>query len=175
MENYLGQIMLFGFQYAPVGWAFCDGSLLSINDNQALYTLLGTTYGGDGVNSFALPDLRGRVPIHMGQGPNLSNYEIGEMGGSETITLLSQQMAQHTHAMHAATADTGNTNVPGPGVIFGVTDGKTNLYAATPGPTPSTLGPSIGLTGGNQAHDNIMPTLVGNYCIALEGIYPSRQ
>lgn len=171
MEPYIGQIMLFGFDYAPVDWAICDGSLLPIAEYDSLFSLIGTTYGGDGVTTFGLPDLRGRVPIHMGQGPGLSNRTLGEMGGTEQVALLASQMPPHSHPVLASAGQSAPTGTPGQGVTFGVA-ANASIYSSQGGTTQAVLAPSMGQAGGNQPHDNMMPTLVANYCIALYGIYP---
>jgi microcystin-dependent protein len=171
MDSYIGQIMLFGFDYAPYGWAICDGRLMSINDHEALYSVIGTTYGGDGKTSFALPDLRGRFPIHIGQGPGLRDYALGQKGGAEQVTLLVSQMPAHMHLLEAAADGVGATGTPGPTVVFGVSSGP-KLYAPTAGAPSATPADPIGFAGDSQPHDNMMPTLVANYCISLYGDYP---
>lgn len=169
MEPFLGQIMLVPYNFAPRGWAFCDGSLLPINQYTALFALLGTMYGGDGRTTFALPDLRGRVPVSSGQGPGLQSYPLGEAAGSESVTLVTAQIPAHIHMVQAATS----ASAPDPAGHFPGTDGLTNIYDATAGATmnPQMIGPA----GGNQAHENRQPFLVMNYIIALEGIFPSRS
>src|SRR5690554_4668029 len=180
MEQFLGQIIMVGFNFAPRGWAFCDGRLLPIAQNAALFSLLGTTYGGDGRTTFALPDLRGRAAIGMGQGPGLSQRAQGEMSGAENVTLLHTQMPAHTHSLMASTAD-GTTNAPVEAVIAvnkvpvdrsNVVNGNAFVQSS-----PNTVmnSQSIGAAGGNQPHNNMQPYLAVNYLIALEGIYPSRE
>ena len=160
-----------GFNFAPQGWALCNGQILSIAQNQALFSLLGTTYGGDGVTTFALPDLRGRVPLHMGQGPGLTQRVLGERSGEELHTLTITEMPAHTHTLAAdssvATADKPDSMVParnGAGIP---------QYSATPtvAMSPSTVGAS----GGNQPHNTMQPYLCVNFVIALQGIYPSHS
>jgi microcystin-dependent protein len=165
-EPFLGQILLFAGNFAPSGWALCNGQLLSIQQNTALFSILGTTYGGNGQTNFALPDLRGRAPIHMGQGPGLSNYPEGEVGGVESVTLIASQMPAHTHAQPATAADEG-TNRPNAAV-----PARGGVYAATS--DGSALAPTSA-AGGSQPHENRPPFLVMNYCIALQGIFPSRN
>jgi microcystin-dependent protein len=168
MEPFLGQIQLFGFGWAPQGWATCDGQLLSISSNTALFSLLGTTYGGDGRTTFALPDLRGRVPLHQGQGPGLSGYDLGEVLGVESVTLNSNQMPQHTHGIQgAATAASKSPS----GAVPGFTDAGTSY-----GPPDGTqmANNMCQPSGQGQGHENRQPGLVMNWCIATEGIYPSR-
>ncbi|HEX3873948.1 MAG TPA: tail fiber protein [Solirubrobacteraceae bacterium] len=167
-EPFLGEIRTFGFNFAPQGWAMCAGQLLAISQNSALFALIGTFYGGDGVTTFALPDLRGRVGINMGQGPGLSPYQLGEVSGSENVTLTTGQMPSHAHALNAnaqqytTTRPAGHVPAQG-GTYAAVADGTTMNAAA------------IGPAGGNQPHTNIQPFLGLNFCIALEGIFPSRN
>jgi microcystin-dependent protein len=170
-QPFIGEIMMFGGNFAPRGWAFCSGQLMSIADNSALFSLIGTIYGGDGQTTFALPDLRSRVPIHQGQLPGGGNYIIGQFEGDETVTLLATQLPAHTHA---ASCNSGNGTTSAP---------ANNVWAGTPsflqyvsGPVNTTLNlTAIGLTGGSQPHNNVIPYLTVNYVIALEGIYPSRN
>ena len=159
-------IRMVGFNFAPRGWAFCDGQILPINQNQSLYSLLGTTYGGDGRTSFALPDLRGRTPIHVGEG-----HREGQKAGEETHTLSVAEMPPHTHNVVASSDASGLTDQP---------DG--NLYAQAPGNVYGAFGAPVSLatqsvsnTGGGQAHENMQPFLAVNFCIALRGLFPSRN
>ncbi|MCM3570956.1 phage tail protein [Neobacillus mesonae] len=168
-EPFIGEIRLFAFNFAPVGWAMCNGQLLPIAQNTALFALIGTTYGGDGRTTFALPDLRGRVAMHLNGGnPNLSPRQQGEFGGSETHTLSVNEMPTHSHVASASQTE-ANTIFP-----------TNNIWAVTEQPAYSqsqntTLASSaIQPAGGNQAHNNLQPYLVLNYCIALQGIFPSR-
>jgi microcystin-dependent protein len=173
MEPFLAEIKLFAGNFAPRGWAFCDGQLLPINQNQALFSLLGTMYGGDGRTTFALPDLRGRVPVHPGNGPGLSPYSIGQMGGAETVTLTVQQLPAHSHSLNA-NAQNGDTSDP-PGSSLADTKGSDKDYMKS-GVVNTEMSPnSIGATGGGQAHENRQPYLAVSYIIALQGIYPSRS
>ncbi|MDE3080797.1 MAG: phage tail protein [Paracoccaceae bacterium] len=175
MEPIIGQILLFAFPRVPTGWAACNGQLLSIAQYDALFSLIGTTYGGDGQSTFALPDLRGRVPVHQGQGNGLSTYVMGQQTGSEQVTLTLASMPSHSHSLQAATAAPaqGATGTPGPQVEFAVASGA-SPYTAAPSGSPAMLaGQSVGPAGGNMPHDNMMPTLVMNYCIALYGIFPT--
>jgi microcystin-dependent protein len=170
---FLGAIFMFGFNFAPRGWATCDGQLLSIAQNSALFSLLGTYYGGDGVQTFALPDLRGRVAVHQGQHPGGSVYTIGEVGGEETVTLAVSQMPVHNHIVEA-NSNPGDTGAPG-GAIFANSGATDREYLAS-GLANVAMSPSIiSASGGNQPHDNMQPFLTINFCIALEGIYPSRS
>lgn len=169
-EPFLGEIELVGFNFAPQGWATCDGQLLAINQFTALFSLLGTTYGGDGLSTFALPDLRGRAPIHMGQGPGLSPNVIGQTGGAESITLLATQMPAHAHVMSASSSN-GTTSTPTGGVPAKNASGVPS-FAALPG--NAAMG-AMSTVGGNQPHENRPPYLTMNYIIALQGIFPSRS
>jgi len=168
MEPFLGQIQLFGFGWAPTGWALCNGQLLSISQNTALFSLLGTTYGGDGRTTFGLPDLRGRAPIGQGQGPGLSNYDLGQVGGEEGVTLNINEMPSHGHGV---TGSSGATSKSPAGLAPGFVNGGA-AYAAPDG--TGMANNMINNTGGNQPHDNMQPYLGCCYCIAVEGIYPSR-
>lgn len=179
MEPYLGQIQLFGFNFPPRGWAFCHGQLLSITQNSALFALLGTTYGGDGVTTFGLPDLRGRVAIGHGQGPGLSIYDLGQQGGTESVTLLSNQMPAHTHQLMvsnaAGTTDVANGNYLANGAVT-IARGNTvpaNLYSTSQGGQLNQA--AVGVQGGNLPHENRQPYLAMNYCIAVQGIFPPRN
>jgi microcystin-dependent protein len=169
MEQFLGEIRMFGGNFAPFGWAFCDGRLLSIEQNTALFSLLGTFYGGDGVTTFALPNLQSRIPIHQGQGTGLSPYVIGQAGGTENVTLTTQQLPQHTHS---ATASTGG-GVSSPANSYWGSSATTKQYA--PGTNATMAAGALGTTGGSQPHTNIMPYLAISFIIALDGIYPSRN
>lgn len=177
---YLGEIRLFAGNFAPRGWAFCNGQSLSIANNDALFALLGTIYGGDGQNTFNLPDLRGRVPLNQGTGPGLSTYTIGQAAGTETVTLQTSQMPAHSHSLNATTA-TGSVTTPGPSVMLAtpVEAGVSTSLYVVPGTSTVNQAPmaaqSITATGGSQPHENMMPFQSVNYIIALEGIFPSRN
>jgi microcystin-dependent protein len=187
---FLGMIILVPYNFAPRGWAFCNGQILSISQNTALFSLLGTTYGGNGQTTFALPDLRGRVPISSGQGPGLNDYTLGEVSGSETHTLLITEMPIHTHvvslsgvtaALNAKNA-AGNRQTPVGNVPAIEATGVTATYSnATPdaamAPSAVTLAgnPTVGTAGSSQPFSLLTPYLTVNYCIALEGIFPSRN
>ena len=166
---FIGQLTLVGFNFAPIGWAMCDGRLLPISQYEALYNLIGTTYGGDGISTFAVPDLRGRLPIGMGQGPGLQNYSIGMAAGVEQVTLTVQTLPNHTHVLKG-TSDPGNSNSPGGG-SFG--SGQT-AYIASPALNAHMSPLSTTATGGSQPHENRQPYLTMTWVIALEGIYPTQ-
>lgn len=172
---YVGEIRLLAFPRIPQGWFACDGSLKPISQYEVLYALIGTTYGGDGINTFAVPDLRGRLPMHMGTGPGLSPRVLGEASGSENVTLLSTSMPQHSHGF-MATSGNANSTTPSGTVQLGTVSGD-NMYASDlSGAQSFALNPvSIGLSGGNGPHENMMPTLAASFCIAWAGIYPSQQ
>lgn len=171
----LGEIRMVGYGFAPRGWALCNGQVLSINQNTALFSLLGTTYGGNGQTTFALPDLRGRVAIHQGDGPATSPYTLGQTGGAETVTLLSTQMPAHSHPL-AANSNPGADKTPIGNYIAGVHQTETETATAfSPSATGQMSGGAIGAAGGSQPHPNIQPYLCVNFIIALEGIYPSRN
>ncbi|WP_420111076.1 phage tail protein [Pseudactinotalea sp.] len=168
MDVFLGTIQLFGFNFAPRGWALCQGQLLAVSQNSALFSLLGTTYGGDGQTTFALPDLRGRVPMGQGQGAGLSGRVVGDVGGTEAVTLTPGQLPAHTHGVSAASAATSKSpSVARPAVAAG---GAAYGTAATVSMAAGMVQPA----GQSQPHDNMQPYLVGNWCIAVEGIFPTR-
>ncbi|RZJ06666.1 MAG: phage tail protein [Rubrivivax sp.] len=170
MSNpYIGEVRLFGGNFAPVGWAFCHGQLLSIAEYEVLFQLIGTTYGGDGETTYALPDLRGRVPMHQGHGPGLTTRTLGERDGTETVTLTASQMPRHTHALLAnPAAATGST--PG-GAVLAAT--SVASYDSAPGAT-AMAGGAVGSAGGTQPHENMASTLAVSYIISLFGIFPSQ-
>ncbi|HEX3467178.1 MAG TPA: tail fiber protein [Candidatus Elarobacter sp.] len=174
---YLGEIRLFPFNFAPQGWAMCNGQALPISQNTALFSLIGTYYGGNGTSTFQLPDFRSRLPIHQGQGAGLSAYVIGQYGGSENVTLTTQQMPSHTHLVYAD-GDASSNNSPSPqdNAMATFATGS-NIYATAAGLKKAvTMNPlMIAAAGGTQPHNNIQPFLVITFCIALEGIYPSRS
>ena len=172
-EPFVGEIRMFAGTFAPVGWALCDGQLLNVSQNDALFSLLGTIYGGDGRTTFGLPDLRGRLPIHMGQGPGLSNRRLGQKSGAESVTLTVNQLPSHTHAFRAST-DPGNESNPSGEVV---SQALSSLFIENP-PSPSvtTLAANaITSVGGSRSHTNLQPFLCLTFIIALFGIYPSRQ
>lgn len=168
-DPYVGEIRIFAGNYAPNGWLFCQGQLLSIAVNTTLFQLIGTTYGGDGQSTFALPDLRGRLPIHQGQGPGLQTYILGQTGGAEQVTLTTQQIPTHTHPLVATNA-VGSAASPQGGVL--AASGSSNVYR----PAPSAVALSsqtVAPTGGSQPHTNFQPYLCVNFIISLFGLFPS--
>jgi len=174
-EPMIGEIRMFAGNFAPRGWALCDGQLLSIAEYSALFSILGTTYGGDGRTTFALPDLRGRVPIHPGQGPGLSSRRLGEKGGVEAVTLTVNQIPSHTHSAVAyADSSVGSTDKPD-AAVPARNAGSTPEYGQVGNTTLNQDAIVIGNTGGNQPHENMQPYLAVNYIIALVGIFPSRN
>jgi len=178
-QPYVGQILMFAGNFPPAGWSTCQGQLMPISENDTLFNLIGTTYGGDGQSTFGMPDLQGRVPIHMGQGGGLSNYIIGQASGTEDVTLNVQQIPQHSHAVQIVTGNPGNSqaspsasvvlsdaqvggaNIPNPWAPYDSAN-QTLLKAGT-----------LGLAGSNQPHTNIQPYLTITFCISLFGVYPS--
>lgn len=170
-EPFVGEIRMFAGNFAPRGWALCDGQLLAVSQNDALFSLLGTIYGGDGRTTFGLPDMRGRIPLHAGSGPGLSPRRLGAKGGAEKETLTVNQLPSHSHAFRAnkemamETGPTGRVPAQGAGV---------NYYSAV-GQDTNMASDSVTNTGGSQSHTNLMPTICVNFIIALVGIYPSRH
>lgn len=175
-QPYVGEIRAFGFPRIPTGWFPCDGRLLSIADYQTLYTLLGTTFGGDGVTTFGVPDLKGRRPVHWGTMLGGSTYVLGQKAGTETVTLITNQIPQHTHYMIAYN-NTATTITPGPTVGVGTIGGGDTLYLPeTTGTTVVAMDTeSVSITGGSQPHENCAPTLTVSICISAYGIFPSQN
>src|SRR4030095_13467135 len=175
MDPFVAEIRIFPFNFAPKGWAFCDGQLLPLSQNTALFSLLGTTYGGDGKSTFALPDFEGSAPMHPGQGPGLSLYDLGQMGGVESVTLLQSEMPAHAHGVGMAKNAQGDSITPANSVWATAAAGRgaAALYAP---PAPSgTVNPNSLLpSGGNLPHNNMQPYLTLNFCIALQGLFPQR-
>lgn len=169
-EPFLAEVRMVGFNFAPRGWAFCDGQILPINQNQSLYSLLGTTYGGDGRTTFALPDLRGRVPMHRGRSNGGRDHIEGQKSGEENHTLTLNEMPQHTHAWNVST-NVASESEPA-GKFLGRASLDTYGTLADPGHLKEE---SISYVGGSQAHNNMMPFLAVNFCIALMGLFPSRN
>ena len=173
-QPYVGQVIAVGFNFTPAGWLPCNGALVAISQFDVLFALIGTTYGGDGVNTFALPNLQGRAAVGQGQGPGLSNYILGQVSGTETVTLTTPNLPTHTHVPQAAA--NGTTSTPGGSVVFGAsTDNASLLYAAPSGQTNlnnAVVGQS---NGSNQPHDNLQPFQTINYVISAFGVFPSRN
>lgn len=173
-DPFVAEIRIFPFNFAPKGWAWCDGQLLPISQNTALFSLLGTTYGGDGKSNFALPDLQGRAPMHPGQGPGLSLHDLGETGGSDTVTLLESEIPAHSHAMMAS-VENGTQGTLTPGITLASSVGGTLYQSNTTSNlvqmSPNALAPA----GGGQAHNNLQPYLTLYFCIALQGVFPPRS
>jgi len=176
MSNpFLAEIRIFPFNFAPKGWAFCDGQILPLSQNTALFSLLGTTYGGDGKSNFALPNMQGNAPMHPGQGPGLSQRFLGETDGSDTVTLLESEIPVHIHVVDAVQGQLAAQSDIGGANAFAKT-AQENAYLPAAGQPivqldPNTLAPA----GGNQPHNNLMPYLTLNFCIALQGVFPARQ
>lgn len=171
-DPFLAEIRILGCNFPPRGWALCNGQVLPISQNTALFSLLGTMYGGDGRTTFALPNLQGMTPMHAGQGQGLSQRDVGESGGTEAVTLLASEIPSHTHQLAANTADLGDTNVPGTNTVFAQSAGGTLYQSST---DQSQLDPNaVTVAGGSLPHNNMQPYLTLNFCIALQGIYPPR-
>jgi microcystin-dependent protein len=172
-DPFVAEIRIFPFNFAPKGWAWCDGQLMPLSQNTALFSLLGTTYGGNGKSNFALPDLQGRAPMHPGQGPGLSLHDLGEQGGSETVTLLESEIPSHSHALRAS-PDQGDLFAPSSSTSLAASAGA-GAYQPSPvglvPMAPATLPPA----GGNQPHNNMQPYLTFYFCIALQGVFPPRS
>jgi len=171
-DQFVAEIRIFPFNFAPVGWAFCDGQILPISQNTALFSLLGTTYGGNGQSTFALPNVQGNAPMHPGQGPGLSLHDLGETGGTETVTLLESEMPSHSHSLMAQATPLGGSSDPTGNSLNRPASG--NLYSNSAANHVQLSSSALSPAGGNQPHNNMMPYLVLNFCIALQGIYPSR-
>jgi microcystin-dependent protein len=171
-DPFVAEIRIFPFNFAPTGWAFCDGQLLPLSQNTALFSLLGTTYGGDGKSTFALPDLQGNAAMHPGQGQGLSLRDLGETGGSETVTLLVAEMPVHTHAI-LAVAEVSDVQTPTIDTALGRSGGG-SAYTATPANVVQLAQQALSPAGGSQPHNNMMPYLALNFCIALQGVFPPR-
>jgi microcystin-dependent protein len=179
MEGYIGEIRLFGGNFAPLGWVFCDGTKYSLSEFTAAFSILGTTFGGDGQNNFAVPDLRGRVAVGTGQGAGLSAINLGQNGGSESVTMTSAQMPAHSHTAAAtitfpAYSDEGDTGSPTGNILAGL-PGAYSTQAPDTNIAPAAIAGSISVVGGNLPFGIIQPVLVTNYIICLEGIYPPRN
>jgi microcystin-dependent protein len=181
-EAFLSQIEAFAFNFPPKGWAFCNGQILSIQQNTALFALLGTTFGGNGQTTFALPDLRGRVPAHSGQGVQGQSLQLGQAAGEEAHTLIMSEMPSHAHLVKADST-AGAANKPTTSTVLGLSSGSTstgqalaiNAYSSSAAQLSAMDSRMIGSVGGNQPHENRQPYLALSYCIALTGIFPSRN
>ncbi len=173
-DQFLAEIRIFPFNFPPTGWAFCNGQLMPLSQNTALFALLGTTYGGDGKSTFALPDLQGSAPMQPDQGPGLSDHVLGELGGSETVTLIDSEMPVHTHSVMTVAADPGNVQTPGPQVVLARS--SPFIYKAPPvGDAAPMAFQAIAPAGSSQPHNNMQPYLSVNFCIALQGVFPPRS
>jgi microcystin-dependent protein len=172
-DPFVAEIRIFAGNFAPTGWAFCNGQLLPLSQNTALFSLLGTTYGGDGKSTFALPDLQGRAPMHPGQGPGLSLRDLGEPGGQPSVTLLESELPSHTHAKLALNTPATLSAPSNTAVLARSVNG--NAYTVTGAPDASLAPTAIQPAGGSQPHDNMQPYLVLNFIIALQGVFPPRS
>ena len=170
-DPFVAEIRIFPFNFAPKGWAWCDGQLLPLSQNTALFSLLGTTYGGNGKSNFALPNLQGSAPMHPGQGPGLGLHDLGETGGSETVTLLESEIPVHTHQMDAVTSDPANVKLVNPNASWAISQGG-GIYQSNPDAqmAPQALAPA----GGDAPHNNMQPYLTFYFNIALQGVFPPR-
>jgi microcystin-dependent protein len=175
-DPFVAEIRIFPFNFAPKGWAWCNGQLLPLSQNTALFSLLGTTYGGDGKSNFALPDLQGRAPMHPGQGQGLSLHDLGETGGSEFVTLLQSEMPAHTHQIMASgNPPPANAGIPDPTVSLARSSGTT-AYQASPFSNLGLMDPqAIGIAGASLPHNNMQPYLTLYFNIALQGVFPPRS
>jgi microcystin-dependent protein len=175
-DQFVGEIRIFGFNFAPTGWALCNGQLIPISQNTALFSILGTTYGGNGTSNFALPNLQGSAPLQAGQGPGLSLRDLGEFGGEPTVTLLASEIPAHNHTARCFNG-AGNLTSPAGNVAAMASVGRQseNRYSASAGTAPSMNPQAVAPAGGGQPHNNMPPYLVMNFCIALQGIFPPRS
>lgn len=169
-DPFVAEIRIFPFNFAPKGWAWCDGQLLPLSQNTALFSLLGTTYGGNGKSNFALPDLQGRAPMHPGQGPGLSLHDLGETGGSETVSLLESEIPSHSHGFTTSLSDGTEQTPVGQRLASGIGIGQYGAVNSLTQLSPAMLAPA----GGDQPHNNLMPYLTFYFCIALQGVFPPR-
>jgi microcystin-dependent protein len=174
---FVAEIRIFPFNFAPTGWAFCDGQILPISQNTALFSLLGTTYGGDGKSNFALPNLQGSAPMHIGgaqPGPGLSLHDLGESAGSDTVTLIESEIPAHNHAVQATGQNALQTN-PGPSNVLSHSNGGFAYQTNTTQNLVNMDGNAISVSGGDQPHNNLQPYLTLNFCIAMQGVFPPRS
>lgn len=172
-DPFLAEIRIYPFNFAPKGWATCDGQILPLSQNTALFSLLGTTYGGNGKSNFALPDLQGRAALSSGQGPGLSNRDLGESAGEATVTLTNAEMPSHTHSI-VASNDSPQSNDPASNLASRPFGRGNNLYSVAPQPLTPMSPNAIGQSGGSGPHNNMQPYLTLNFCIALQGVFPPR-
>jgi microcystin-dependent protein len=173
MDPFVAEIRILPFSFPPKGWAFCDGQILPLSQNTALFSLLGTTYGGDGKSNFGLPNMQGNTPMHPGQGPGLSLHDLGEIGGSQTVTLLESEIPSHSHSL-MANAIAGNVNAPSSGVSL-ARSRNANAYQSNVTQNLVLMADqAVTPAGGDQPHNNMQPYLTLNFCIALQGVYPPR-
>jgi len=171
MSNpFLAEIRAFPFNFPPKGWAFCDGQLLPISQNTALFSLLGTTYGGDGKSNFALPNMQGNITMHPGQGPGLSLHDLGETGGSDTVTVLESEIPSHSHSLKGDNLNGPDSAGPGGAAV----SSPASIYSNATTPIANFSDNAIAPAGGDQPHNNLMPYLTLNFCIAMQGVYPPR-
>jgi len=174
-DPFVAEIRIFPFNFAPKGWAWCDGQLMPISQNTALFSLLGTTYGGDGKSTFALPNMQGNAPMHPGQGPGLSLHDLGETGGSETVTLLESEIPAHSHSMRAHNGDQADAQNPSANTSL-AQSANGFAYQQTTNSNLTNMAPeTLTPAGGNQPHNNMMPYLTLYFNIALQGVFPPRQ
>ncbi|WP_263349828.1 phage tail protein [Acidicapsa acidisoli] len=176
-DPFVAEIRIFPFNFAPRGWAFCNGQLLSLSQNTALFSLLGTTYGGDGRSNFALPNLQGSAPMHPGQGPGLSLHDLGESGGSNSVTILSSEMPAHSHSINCVDGARvgGQTGQPGNAILVKTGGTPANAYTSGVSQNQTMATNMVAIVGGSQPHNNMMPYLTLNFCIALQGVFPPRS
>ena len=174
-DPFVAEIRIFPFNFAPTGWAFCNGQILPLSQNTALFSLLGTTYGGDGKSNFALPNLQGSAPLNAGQGSGLSLYDLGQTGGTQFVTLIQSEMPVHAHNVGMANASNGDSLTPVACTWAQAPSGRGSLFVYNPGPpTAKMLASSILPTGASLPHNNMQPYLTLNFCIALQGVFPPR-
>ena len=171
-DPFLAEIRIFPFNFAPKGWAWCNGQLMPLSQNTALFSLLGTTYGGDGKSTFALPDMQGNAPMHPRQGPGLSLHDLGETGGSETVTLLQSEIPVHSHSLMASATNSTKPNPSGNSLTRIASNGTP--YVAPGGPLAQFSDQALGVAGGGLPHNNMQPYLTLNFCLALQGVFPPR-
>jgi microcystin-dependent protein len=174
-DPFVAEIRMFGFNFAPTGWAQCNGQLLPISQNTALFSLLGTFYGGDGKSTFALPNLQGSVPVHEGQGQGLSQYFLGQQGGSQFVTLLESEIPAHTHGLRTSTTGTDEEGLKTPAGNTTGTEPNTFSIYGPPNSLVNMAFQALAPAGGSLPHNNMMPYLVVNFCIAMQGVFPPRS